>query len=168
MLSRGTSPRVVRAQIVGSGGRTDVSGPTLRRKLGLYDTWARFTVITASAKRGDGNAPSRPRGAPTGGATPRLARAASLGARASATLRGRVDPADRGAQLRDGAALDGRRWLARSTVPVHASGRYAARLRARGLYRVLYGGATGPSVLVRWDRPQVDGSTSQKRAGDRG
>ena len=40
------------------GGRTSVSGPTLRRKLGLYDTWARFTVITANATRGDGNTPA--------------------------------------------------------------------------------------------------------------
>ncbi|MDX6619378.1 MAG: hypothetical protein QOK36_1764, partial [Gaiellales bacterium] len=41
VLQRGKSPRVVRAQIVGTGGRTTASGPTLRRKLGLYDTWAR-------------------------------------------------------------------------------------------------------------------------------
>jgi stage II sporulation protein D len=54
VLRRGNSPRVVAAQVVGTGGRTPVSGPTLRRKLGLYDTWARFTVITANATRGDG------------------------------------------------------------------------------------------------------------------
>ena len=77
MLKRGASPRVVRAEVVGSGGRAAVSGPTLRRKLGLYDTWARFTVITPGATRGDGNAPQPP--APpqppaepaTGGAVPR-------------------------------------------------------------------------------------------------
>lgn len=80
VLSRGRSPRVVRAQIVGSGGREDVSGPALRRKLGLFAAWARFTVITASGAQGDGDArPSRPAdtGTPAGGATPRLARAAS-------------------------------------------------------------------------------------------
>ncbi|HEV2059549.1 MAG TPA: SpoIID/LytB domain-containing protein, partial [Solirubrobacteraceae bacterium] len=34
VLQRGKSPRVVRAQIVGTRGRTSVSGPTLRSKLG--------------------------------------------------------------------------------------------------------------------------------------
>jgi hypothetical protein len=76
VLRRGRSPRVVRAEIVGTGGRTSVSGPALRRKLGLYDTWARFTVITGKATRGDGNTPSAPDtpASQTGGATPRLAR----------------------------------------------------------------------------------------------
>ena len=49
VLSRGSSPRVVRAQIVGTRGRTSVTGPQLRAKLGLFDTWARYTVITANA-----------------------------------------------------------------------------------------------------------------------
>jgi hypothetical protein len=93
VLQRGKSPRVVRAQIVGTGGSTTASGPTLRRKLGLYDTWARFTVITAKATRGDGNTPGTgpAPGAPTGGVRPGLARAAAFGASAGAgTLRGRV------------------------------------------------------------------------------
>jgi len=147
VLRRGRSPRVVRAQIVGSRGRTNVSGPTLRSKLGLYDTWARFTVITASATRGDGNAP-RGTAAPTGGVAPRLARAASL-ERTRATLSGRVDPATPGRSFVTVQRRAGVRWVTKFDVPVRASGRYAARLRARGLYRVVYGGAAGPSVLVR-------------------
>ena len=101
MTTRGRSPRVVRAEIVGSGGRTRVTGPALRSKLGLYDTWARFTVITATGTRGDGNAPRAPApaGTSTGGVAPSMARAASLdGAPAAAgTLSGRVDPAIRAA-----------------------------------------------------------------------
>jgi stage II sporulation protein D len=98
VLQRGKSPRVVRAQIVGTGGRTSASGPTLRRKLGLYDTWARFTVITAKATRGDGNTPRGPSttpGSPTGGVKPVLARAAAVGAGAG-RLSGRIDPATAG------------------------------------------------------------------------
>jgi stage II sporulation protein D len=147
VLSRGTSPRVVRAQIVGSGGRTDVSGPTLRSELGLYDTWARFTVITASAQRGDGNAPSAP-AAPTGGAQPRIVRAAALGVR-TGTIVGRVDAGIAGASWVSVQRWNGGRWMARFDVPVAASGRYAARVRAPGLYRVVYRGAVGPAVLVR-------------------
>ncbi len=47
VLKRGQSPRVVGAEIVGTGGRTAVSGPELRRRLGLYDTWAFFSVTDA-------------------------------------------------------------------------------------------------------------------------
>ena len=147
VLSRGRSPRVVRAQIVGSRGRTNVSGPTLRRKLGLYDTWARFTVITASATRGDGNAPAG-QAAPSGGAAPRVARAASLGGRVG-TIAGRVDPAVPGRDWVSVQRWNGKRWMARFDLPVRAGGRYAGRVRMTGLYRVLYRSAVGPRVLVR-------------------
>jgi stage II sporulation protein D len=146
VLRRGTSPRVVRAQIVGSGGRTNVSGPTLRRKLGLYDTWARFTIITANGTRGDGNAPSTPANA-TGGATPRVARAAAPRGGVG-TVSGRVDPATPGRSWVTLQRWTGARWVTVFDVPVGASGGYAARVRARGLYRVRYGAEAGPSVLV--------------------
>jgi stage II sporulation protein D len=41
---RGTSPRIVSAYVLGSKGRTLVSGPQLAARLGLYDTWAYFSV----------------------------------------------------------------------------------------------------------------------------
>jgi stage II sporulation protein D len=44
VLKRGVSPRVIQAEIVGSGGSSPVSGPELRRRLGMYDTWAKFSV----------------------------------------------------------------------------------------------------------------------------
>jgi stage II sporulation protein D len=42
VVQRGTSPRIVRADLIGSGGTTSVSGPQLRSALGLPDTWAFF------------------------------------------------------------------------------------------------------------------------------
>lgn len=42
VTKRGASPRIVRAKLVGSGGTTTASGPTLRAYLGLPDTWATF------------------------------------------------------------------------------------------------------------------------------
>ncbi|UJA21549.1 SpoIID/LytB domain-containing protein [Thermoleophilia bacterium SCSIO 60948] len=39
---RGDSPRVVTARVVGSRGSSNVSGPTLRDRLGLMSTWAKF------------------------------------------------------------------------------------------------------------------------------
>ena len=147
VLRRGRSPRVVRARIIGSGGVTDVTGPTLRSKLGLYDTWARFTVITAGARRGDGHAPSAP-STPTGGATPRLARASSERAHAG-TIVGRVDPATEGRSWVSLERWSGGRWTAQFDLSVHAGGHFAARVQTPGLYRVAYRGITGPRVLVR-------------------
>jgi stage II sporulation protein D len=42
VVKRGVSPRIVKAKIVGSGGASTASGPTLRARLGLPDTWATF------------------------------------------------------------------------------------------------------------------------------
>jgi stage II sporulation protein D len=42
VTQRGTSPRIVRASLVGSGGTTAVTGPQLRDALKLPDTWAFF------------------------------------------------------------------------------------------------------------------------------
>src|SRR3954465_3580086 len=51
VLQRGVSPRIVRAQVVGTKGTTAVTGPQLRSRFGLFDTWAYFTTITSSGKR---------------------------------------------------------------------------------------------------------------------
>jgi len=42
VTQRGVSPRIVYANLVGSGGTTRVNGPQLRDALGLPDTWAFF------------------------------------------------------------------------------------------------------------------------------
>ena len=44
VLMRGASPRIMSAYVLGSKGRTFVSGQELARRLGLYDTWAYFSV----------------------------------------------------------------------------------------------------------------------------
>jgi stage II sporulation protein D len=46
---RGLSPRILSAYVLGSGGRTLVSGAQLAARLGLYDTWAYFSVRNGSA-----------------------------------------------------------------------------------------------------------------------
>jgi stage II sporulation protein D len=43
ILETGRSPRIVRARVVGSSGSQTVSGDTLRARLGLRSTWAKFT-----------------------------------------------------------------------------------------------------------------------------
>jgi stage II sporulation protein D len=43
VTQRGASPRIVKANVVGTGGTSSVSGPDLKEALGLPDTWAYFT-----------------------------------------------------------------------------------------------------------------------------
>jgi stage II sporulation protein D len=45
VTKRGSSPRVVRAKLIGSGGTTNVTGPTLQFHLGLRDTWMFFKKL---------------------------------------------------------------------------------------------------------------------------
>jgi SpoIID/LytB domain protein len=44
VLTRGVSPRIVSAVVLGSAGNTPVSGPELAGRLGLNSTWAYFSV----------------------------------------------------------------------------------------------------------------------------
>jgi stage II sporulation protein D len=48
VTQRGASPRIVSAQVVGSGGSTTVSGPQLEAAFGLPSAWACFDVTGAS------------------------------------------------------------------------------------------------------------------------
>src|SRR3954466_355135 len=130
VLQRGVSPRIVRAQVVGTKGTTAVTGPQLRSRFGLFDTWAYFTTITSSGKRPPLGRetpatptvpppPITPAGgvAPTGPTTPAggvSASAASVGrhvARPTApVVSGRVSPAKPGARIRVERRV-GRRWV---------------------------------------------------------
>ena len=49
VLKRGVSPRIVRAQILGSDGATAITGPQLRTKFKLFDSWITFRLIGATA-----------------------------------------------------------------------------------------------------------------------
>jgi SpoIID/LytB domain protein len=49
VLTRGVSPRILQASILGSGGHTNVGGAELAARLGLYDSWAYFSVRNGSA-----------------------------------------------------------------------------------------------------------------------
>ncbi len=79
VLKRGVSPRIISAYIIGSGGRSEVSGPELAARLGLDSTWEHFSVeaggkitrepdVSGQAPPAS-TAPSTPR-APAGEASP--------------------------------------------------------------------------------------------------
>jgi stage II sporulation protein D len=142
VVRRGESPRIVLADVVGTRGRTRVSGATLRARFGLYDTWAYFTTIGVKVTPpATTKAPKpAPQGDGTGGVT--------AARHAVASLQGSVMPAHRGAsvqvQLRHGKG-----WRTVGSGTVDARGRYRVAVARRGLYRVLYWGDAGPRKRVR-------------------
>jgi stage II sporulation protein D len=143
VLQRGVSPRVVRAQVVGTRGVTNVTGPQLRTAFGLFDTWAFFTSVTSRASRPRPQKKPPPAADPTGGASP-VARAAAVHA---ARLEGTIAPARAGRWLHV-ERRQGTRWVSAADAQVGRGGRYSVAVPGPGLYRVTYGRAVGPTVRI--------------------
>ncbi len=137
VISRGRSPRIVEADVVGTRGRTRVSGATLRAELGLYDTWAYFTSIKT------GKAPKPLPAGPPEPDEPVVSQVPDV-----AGLRGTVFPVRRGATVRVERRFHGR-WIPAGETTVGRGGRYHAGVTAPGLYRVRYKGDAGPGVRIR-------------------
>jgi len=120
VVQRGASPRIVRAEVVGSGGRTTVSGAQLRARLDLPDTWAYVTTITTTARPG----PER-------------------------TLSGAVRPGGAGNSLRVERRSAEGRWRRVTDVATRADGRYTLTVDRPGRYRIVERGMPGPTVRMR-------------------
>ena len=133
VTQRGESPRVVKAQVVGTTGTRTVTGPQVRTALGLRDTWFTDYRVASSSVR------------------LRSARPASWGPRLAATrvLAGAFQPAPKTRVLaverrdRDG------RWHRLQRTRTSRSGRYRVTLTRSGVYRVTYGAVNGPAVRLR-------------------
>jgi stage II sporulation protein D len=145
---RGESPRVVSADIVGSRGRTSVSGATLRSRFGLYDTWAYYSSIASHKAPPPPDVPieqppERAAGE-TGGAQ---ASARMTRFRTVASLAGVVLPARAGDEVRVQVRRNGA-WSDITTARVGRDGAYRAALTRAGVYRVVFRGDAGPAVRV--------------------
>jgi stage II sporulation protein D len=141
VVRRGRSPRIVAADIVGSGGRTRVSGATLRARLGLLDTWAYFTSIATRQ--------TPPAGDPgTGGSAPPPPSAATAGPHPRAAITGTVVPARVGAEVQIQLRTSGR-WQTVASTIVRSGGTYRAAVARAGVYRAVFSGDAGPAVRVR-------------------
>ena len=126
VLQRGVSPRVVRAEVRGSGGNTVVTGPQLRARLGLRDSWfyvRRVSSTTSSGLRARTSSGTRPLSAISGTVS-------SMGKR-FVTLQRRV----------------GGKWAKVVDVPLEQD-RYLIHVGEPGVYRVLAGWAAGPALRV--------------------
>jgi stage II sporulation protein D len=147
VLKRGVSPRIVRAQIVGSSGASAITGPQLRTKFKLFDSWISFRLIGATAVDSDPTA-SDPAGSDpaTGGTVPE-ARAARLLPRRA--LKGRIVPGRSGAWLRVEQRDSRGKWWTSAWTTLGGGGRYRVSVPSAGTYRVRYGQDAGAAVRVR-------------------
>ena len=125
VLKRGVSPRIVRARIVGSRGSTTVTGPQIRARLGLRDTW--FHLRRVSTRRS-------------------LAEARTLrGARPVVGLHGTIDaPGVKSVRVERRTSKG---WKSKGSFPIR-KGAYSAHVGTPGVYRVRAGWAAGPAVRV--------------------
>ena len=131
VLKRGVSPRVVRARVIGSRGSSIISGPSIRARLGLRDTWLTIVSVSSSQWRS------------------RSARPASWGpGLRPLTLAGRYYPAPRSRRLVVERREDGR-WRAVGRTRAAYNGGYRAEVDLAGVYRVRAGGVAGPAVRLR-------------------
>jgi stage II sporulation protein D len=126
VIKRGSSPRIVRARVTGSRGSTTITGPTIRARLGLFDTWAYFTRVSSSQARG-----------------------AQAGAARAAfpTLAGSFRPAPRSGRVL-AERRRGRGWERVGAVELGRSGSFRTTVAVDGRYRVRSGGVVGPTVRV--------------------
>jgi stage II sporulation protein D len=149
VVTRGASPRIMAADIVGSRGTTRVSGGTLRARFALFDTWAFFTSISSEHTPPADEPPERETDPLTGGVQPSSLLATPLPRPAQhGGLRGRIVPAVRGEAITI-ERLGPTGWVASGVTHIGRGGRYSARVAAAGLYRVRSGDVTGPAVRVR-------------------
>jgi len=149
VTEHGVSPRIIAANVVGTGGTTSVTGAQLEAAFGLMSTYVSFTTITSvpgpSAQLGR-EAAGLPAGA---GAPPALsALARDLVRNAALGLHGVVFPARRGIRLRVQAHRR-QGWRTVAHARVRAGGRYAVAVTGPGSYRVLFSGLPGPVVSVQ-------------------
>jgi len=143
IVQRGESPRIVKADIVGSKGKTRVTGATLKGRLGLDDTWASFARTTTKSS----------------GRVARL----GPGAEAGASFLDRLRKAIAGGPTRVYGTISprpARRLIALERQGPHGwkkvrrirttrRGGYSALVYKPGLYRVRANGFAGPVVSIK-------------------
>jgi stage II sporulation protein D len=150
VTKHGVSPRILTADVVGTRGRSHVTGTDVQRVFGLYTTYAAFTTISSAA----GSRPAKavrlaagdraPQGAQAVVALVPLVRELLAGV---PMLQGSVFPGRRGDGF-DVQSRGGHGWHTVSHSQLGSGGSYAVDVPGPGTYRILYRGLAGPAVTV--------------------
>ncbi len=149
IVQRGVSPRIVRAQIVGTRGTSAITGPQLRRAFGLRDSWIIFRTFSTDVTKKPAAKPPAP-ATPEGGSKvggPGPAGAASAARAPRLVIAGRISPARRGRWATVERRV-GTTWTPAVDVLLSGGGRYRSTLPGPGVYRVRFGDMTGPEVTA--------------------
>jgi stage II sporulation protein D len=152
VVKTGASPRIMTAQVIGTGGTTTVTGSELEGAFGLLSTWAQFTTISSTAAPAPAAAVAKV--VKPSGASSDLAIIAQMKsmfgqlADSGQTLSGTILPAGRGAHVTVQVRESGR-WRKAGVARLSRGGSYAVPVAIAGVYRVVYRGLAGPSVVVR-------------------
>jgi stage II sporulation protein D len=156
VTQRGTSPRIVKATIVGTGGNTVVTGDQLKGAFGLRDTWMTFNSATADVELPPTTTPTTPATTPTapttttpkntsGGASP-SARIASVPI-TRPRVTGSAWPAAPGTTVKLQSKAGGA-WHTIATTQLGSTRRYKITPPRPGRYRITVGDAPGPIVRL--------------------
>jgi stage II sporulation protein D len=146
VTQHGSSPRVLRAQVVGTRGRSSVSGSDLQHTFGLLTTFAEFTTISTFPGHGSTRRQRQARASAQARAVTALVPLVDeLVQRSVPGIHGSVFPARRGTKLTV-QRLDRGHWRAVGKVRMDGAGGYDLQLPGPGTYRISYRGIGGPSV----------------------
>ncbi|MBV9606798.1 MAG: SpoIID/LytB domain-containing protein [Solirubrobacterales bacterium] len=146
VTKQGASPRIMAAQVIGTGGATTVTGAQLQGAFGLLSTWASFTTLSAGA--GHIPASAGVHAASDLAVITQLKQAFGLAGETISVLRGSVVPAEQGDTITVQAQA-GKGWHATGSVRLSRGGAYSVAVPGPGVYRTVYRGLDGPSVVVR-------------------
>ncbi len=152
ITEHGVSPRIITAVVVGTKGRTTVTGSQLQSAFGLLSTWATFTTISTAPGRAAGStgALARPRSSAVSAesrAVVALVPLVQALVGAVSGLHGTVFPAP--THGRATIQLSTRRgWRTVLHARIGRGGAYDTALPGPGTYRIVYRGLYGPAVTV--------------------
>ena len=121
---------MIRARFYGKHRSVTLTGPQIRARLSLFDSWMYFSVVKTAQARDYAKAKL------SGPVFPQL------------VLAGSFDPAPRGRMLRV-ERRSGGHWRRVGSARVSRSGSYRVRVSRRGTYRVRAGSVAGPPARVR-------------------
>jgi len=129
VIERGASPRIVRAEVLGSSGRRRVTGPQMRSRLGLYDQPSSFATVSSSQA-----STARVAGpGPTARPPQFVGRFAPVPSSRRVVIERRV----------------GRRWKHAARGRLSRAGAFRVALRRGGVYRARVRELAGPTVRVQ-------------------
>jgi stage II sporulation protein D len=147
VVEHGASPRILHADVVGTGGVTRVTGTQLQHIFGLLTTNATFTTISAQAGRPTGAGAIRHAAHESDAVTALVSLVHQMVAGVVPAIAGQVFPA----RVGDSVTVQARTaagWQPIGQARIGGAGHYELQLPVAGTYRVLYRGLAGPLVSV--------------------